>query len=298
MHGYPFLEYPLDVQLQSLVDAYAGDLSKYWDERLNLKDWSQINQLLRDAESIANCLRNRALALQNIGDASDINSIYEVCRSEEEAAKEHVTGLLDGLPADIKARVGAKGLDDLAKAFGGSTDAAEPSDRPKHAVWQYLCITEAREACADLRDRASRIFELNQLVDLLGCGSALPPASKQFLALVGRSFVYGFDAECVIVCRGVIDTAFQEKVPLALLKSRRTKRKDRYGLQDRIEAAFPDLLDKRTKEDAHAVRLKGDRAIHYDPHATRDVIGTIRQTLHVVNRLGELPDAPGEKQGL
>ena len=65
------------------------------------------------------------------------------------------------------------------------------------------------------------------------------------------------------------------------------KQEDReFGLANRIVAAYKsNLIDESTKVMAFAIKTRGDKAVHYDPHATKDVAGTIRDTLILLRRL-------------
>jgi hypothetical protein len=287
---YPEHLYDIDIQLQTCIDNFADDLTHFWTQQLDADDWSELNQLRRDAEEIASTLRQRALSLQNIGDASTLNKIYQVRQAETNAAEERFQKLANDLRPKLKSDDAREILDNIKPLFMQSTEPDEPTDRPLHLVWQHLCIEDAREGAYGLRDRVRRIFELEKLVEQLRRDSSLPQATMEFLALVGRTFVWGFDAECVIVCRGAIDTAFREKVPVDLIETRRRKAEHQdYGLQDRIEAACPTLISEEIRKAAATVKCRGDKAIHFDPHATQDAIGTIRLALQVIDRLAEIP---------
>ncbi len=284
----------IDYQLQTCVQNYEDALNDYWAERLNADDWTEVNQLRRDAQVIAEMLRERALALQNVGDTSALNSLYKMTQAEVAAAKARFEELANQLRTKLKPDDAQELLAVIKPMLMQGAEPEESTDRPLHLVWQYLCIRDACAAADGLRSRVGRIFVLEQLVQQLRRDSALPDETIQFLALVGRTFVWGFDAECVIVCRGAIDTAFRDKVPISLLESRRKKDPNRdYGLQDRIEAACPHLISEQLRKDAHTVRCRGDKAIHFSPNATRDVLGTIRLALSVIDCLAVHPNMEG-----
>ncbi len=288
---YPEHLYELDIQLQTCIDNFADDLTNFWTERLDADEWCQVNDLRRDAQDIASTLRKRALSLQNIGDASTLNQIYQVRQAELKAAEERFQSVADQLQSKLKSKDIRKILDSIKPMFMNAAGPDDPTDRPMHMVWQYLCIEDARDATHGLGDRVRRIFQLEELVQELQRNSQLPQATVHFLALVSRTFVWGFGAECVIVCRGAIDTAFREKVPNSLIETRRRQGGHGYGLQDRIEAACPDLINDEIREAANTVKCRGDKAIHFDPYATKDVLGTIKSALKVIDRLAQLPDA-------
>ena len=60
-----------------------------------------------------------------------------------------------------------------------------------------------------------------------------------------------------------------------------------YMLSHRIEAALPDLIDEALHQSAVRVNGKGTKAVHYDPEATVDVLGTIRETIALVAALSD-----------
>jgi hypothetical protein len=289
---YPEHIYEIEIQLQTCIDNFEDDLTKFWIERLDADDWSQLTELRRDAKEIASALRKRALSLQNIGDVSTLNAIYQVQQAEVNAAQERFQKFANELRPKLKSDEARDLLDAIGPLIMQPAQPDEATDRPLHLVWQHLCIEDARDAADGLRDRVRRIFQLEELVEQLRRDSSLPQATMEFLALIGRTFVWGFDAECVIVCRGAIDTAFREKVPVALIETRRHKAEHQdYGLQDRIEAACPTLINEEIRKSAEVVKCRGDKAIHFDPHATQDALGTIRLALKVIDRLAELPNA-------
>lgn len=291
---YPEHLYDIDIQLHTCIENFEDDLTEYWTKQLEADDWNELTELRRDAKEIASALRKRALSLQNIGDVSTLNQIYQIRQAEVNAAEERFQTFADELRSQLKTDEARKILDNIKPLFIQSTEPDEPTDRPLHLVWQHLCLEDARDAADGLRERVRRIFQLEELVQELRRESSLPQATMEFLALIGRTFVWGFDAECVIVCRGAIDTAFREKVPIALIETRRRKTGNHdYGLQDRIEAACPTLINEEIRKAADAVKCRGDKAIHFDPHATQDALGTIRIALKVIDRLAELPNASG-----
>jgi hypothetical protein len=287
--------YNLDIELSACIGAHEDTLDAYWANQLNSEDWSEINQLRHDAREIAELFRKRAMSLQNIGDPSALNAIYQVKGVELRAAEDGFNELAAQLRKKIPLSEAQKVIDSIKPRFMEPPDPEDDTDRPLHLVWQHLCILDARDAVDGLSERVHRIFQLEDLVEELHRDSELPDATMQFLALVGRTFVWGFHAECVVVCRGAIDTAFRGKVPTSLLERRRRREPKRdFGLLDRIEAAYPDLISESIKRDANCVRLRGDKAIHFDPQATDDILDTVRRALRVIDRLAVLPPPSGQ----
>ena len=97
---------------------------------------------------------------------------------------------------------------------------------------------------------------------LMGGKSALTPRAQRFLARVARCYLFGFDAECVILCRAVLDEAFMRKVP-----SCRSSNKHGATLSDRIKAAQQGkspLIDPGLANLARKIKRWGDHLLHED----------------------------------
>jgi len=143
----------------------------------------------------------------------------------------------------------------------------------------FLTREKASKACA-------RLWALSQLV----VRADPSPKTRRFLSLVSRCYIYGLDGPCLIVCRGVLDTAFdKEAVPDDVCEKHRGKREDRehkYGLADRIISANCEgIISREIKHRALDVKDRGDDAVHAAQFAKRDVLDTIQDTLAVLQAL-------------
>jgi len=113
----------------------------------------------------------------------------------------------------------------------------------------------------------------------------LTPAVKDFLRLVRRSYLWGFDTECVILCRSAMEKALENRVTYEICeKYFGPPRGGGYSLQDRIIAAKQEgILNDETAEIATNIRLRGNTALHEDPNATKDIYGTITDTIRAIS---------------
>ncbi len=161
--------------------------------------------------------------------------------------------------------------------------APEDEASPLRPVWERLCIDLAWEAISKGEEAVERIFELYGLI----CRTKPCPATQKFLAHLGRCYVWGFDSECVILCRAVLDTAFGDVVSDEVCEKHFGKRQPRqFGVKDRISAAWKaEIIDAGTKKLADAIIERGNKAIHYQPDITKKVFDTICETLKVLEKI-------------
>ena len=111
--------------------------------------------------------------------------------------------------------------------------------------------------------------------------------TQAFLRRVGRCFVWGFDPECVILCRGAIETALRDVIDDDLCH-RYGQPAARYGytLAQRINAAESSgILDKDVAKAARRANERATKSAHDNPEATKDALGTIKDTLRVILKL-------------
>jgi hypothetical protein len=113
----------------------------------------------------------------------------------------------------------------------------------------------------------------------------LTPAVKDFLRLIRRSYLWGFDTESVILCRSAMEKALENRVTYEMCeKYFGPPRGGGYSLQDRIIAAKQEgILNDETAEIATNIRLRGNTALHKDPNATKDIYGTIKDTIRAIS---------------
>jgi hypothetical protein len=166
----------------------------------------------------------------------------------------------------------------------------EPRDKesPLKLVWERFGIELALEIIPEITPAADRLFELFRMV--LKTHPSEP--TQKFLGRLARCYIWGFEAECVILCRAVLDTAFKDAVDNEVCEKYSNKRPsnkrpyDNFTLVDRIYAAEKEgLINEATRKLAKKVKARGDKAVHYQPDITKDILGTMRDTLVVIERL-------------
>lgn len=148
---------------------------------------------------------------------------------------------------------------------------------------------------ADGRYFVSDVFELelakammpilenapNRAVDLLKLLAAASPeqSTEDFLRLVSRCYIWGFGAECVILCRSSLESALREK--------HRSLRKDPPNTLFKMikSAATERWLDREGFKAANAVRHRARILVHDSAAARTDVLDTMRKTLGLIDQL-------------
>lgn len=270
-------EFDLDLQLETTIQTYEDDRGQFWDE-VDPTELAVAKVAFAQAENIADALLKSSDTLLPHGELPDVESGLGVDRT---------TFLQDIITYKtvVLQVYNELGLSPPPSEMYHLEIAGRPEEGPLKLVWERLCIKLAWDSVASIRDGALRILKLWELLLDIQPGKG----TLSFLQRVGRCFIWGFDPECIILCRGVLDTAFRDSVSddVCMATYPNRKQEDReFGLANRIVAAYKsNLIDKPTKALAFAVKDFGDKAVHNDPHATKDVAGTIRDTLIVLRRL-------------
>jgi len=137
-----------------------------------------------------------------------------------------------------------------------------------------------------------------RILDLAGMAVQQMPSGKAagFLRRVARCCQFGFDAECLIMCRSVIDAELLSEISgdecISVLGQRQY-----FDLGDRIEAARRlRLLSFELAQEAHNIRKLGNKAVHGDPDVAKgiDSLGIIKNTLKIVEELNRGGSGTGE----
>ena len=144
-------------------------------------------------------------------------------------------------------------------------------------------VTTAAEAAHRLLSLSHRLCQVDDL--------QLPASVGDFLRLVMRSYIWGFDTECIILCRSALEQALQKQVTYDMCVSRlgpRGVREHCYNFLDHLQVARKEgLLNDRLVKVADEIRERGDAVLHKDAKLTETVDDTIRGTVRVIYALTE-----------
>ena len=276
-----YYSWELSGQLDVTVQSYEKDRKRYWE---NLGGWSDIlyEQAERFAQAVLKNTEQLILAEEIDGDLSKLQ--YEMNRINK--ISELIKRINDIANMDIPSDERYKLIRDLAKEC-----PPDPQDdeSPLKLVWEKFMIDLSRDAIENIVEGASRIFQLYKLV----LRSIPSPSTQQFLGRLSRCYIWGFDPECVILCRAVIDRGFYDFVPDDICEKHRKFHIDKkgvhyYTLAHRINASFQEgIIDKEIKQKAFTIKDRGDKAVHRQPGITKDVWGTIRDTVSVLEKISK-----------
>lgn len=173
----------------------------------------------------------------------------------------------------------------LEEVFHQTPKPPQNEDSSLRLVWEKLAINISGDAISRIETGTNRMLQLHSLE--LQMRPAKP--IQQFLTRLSRCYVWGFDPECIIMCRSVLDTAFREKVPDEMCGKAlgtRINHQESFALSDRITVACKyTYISEEAKKLATQVRVRGNKAVHYQPDLSKQVWDTICDTFWVLQEL-------------
>lgn len=121
-------------------------------------------------------------------------------------------------------------------------------------------ILAVRNALDRLESKGvARVFEIS---DLLIDGN-LPPRAEDYLGRVARLYMFGFDAEAVVLARSALEAALEERLSDDDVREAVTVVTPTPTLANRITAARTlRRLSHRAANDAHSLRVSGNDVLH------------------------------------
>ena len=216
---------------------------------------------------------------------------------EGERQLSQFTEAADALAKGVQELVGVDGIESLMKLAKMS---GFQEGKSFELLQEHICITFGWEAMGILSTARERFRNLLML--LRDRRPSLP--AKGFLQRVARCYLLGFDPECVVMCRAVLDCEFSDRVVdddkvsewwewyKDTLEGRKYRgKKPPYGqLWARIQAArYTGLITEENCTAADKVRLDGNDAVHAGP-ANYDPLEYIEKTIQVLDALASRSD--------
>lgn len=166
-------------------------------------------------------------------------------------------------------------------------------------VEEHLAIYLAKNFINKINKAADRLVSLEYSLTIME-NFKMNKTIAKFLTLVTRSYVWGFDAECIILCRSAMEKAIEDKVTYEMCENilgKRYGKQQNYVLADRIMVAQKEgLIEKEIAKIANNIRVRGNKVLHDDPNLTKTVFKTITDTIRVISIMttGHDPDSPPE----
>ena len=190
----------------TIVNEYENDRERFWaskgpDYKIEYDKAERFAQfVLKGTENLANT--------QKIEE--DMASFqYEA--TKENVAEKEFNGKSRSImkPGKTPSKEEIEKIKNLALKFIEELpEEPRNENSPLRLVWERFCIDLGYEAEKKIDEGADRIFKLYRLM------LSSPPSRPTigYLLRLSRCYIWGFDLECIILCRSVLDTAFRDKI--------------------------------------------------------------------------------------
>jgi len=191
----------------------------------------------------------------------------------DQFAKTLLSGSLELVQPRAEANLSVFTWDQIAAMAGLDPIADQIKERIEIDVaWEYS---------VDTQGMAQRCLELMQLVIKAEPSEAV----MRYTRRLSRCYIAGFGPECVMLCRAVLENALKEKYRRKEIPFPATP-KGGSPMRGRIDSAARfRWLSADAAGDAWVIWKRGSKAVHEDPTATTDVLGTIGMTMGVIGEL-------------
>lgn len=164
-------------------------------------------------------------------------------------------------------------------------------------VKEHLAIYLAKNFINKINKAADRLVNLERSLIIME-NFKMNKTIADFLTLVTRSYVWGFDAECIILCRSAMEAAIEDRVTYEMCEKQfGPPIGGYYTLKSRLVVAKKEgLFEDNIANIAEGIRDIGNKVLHEDPNLTKTVFKTITDTIRVISIMttGHDPDAPPE----
>lgn len=246
-------KYPLKVSLQAVIDQWKNDRVESWTKPGVPED------------------------IQNI-----IDDLEEAFDSDRPFTKEEIFEMVEELAEAVKGASQKFVKSEALQKFCGQINCFYENTDLFRCAEEHLEVYLAKDAVEKSRDAAYRLmsleFELYTTENL-----NLTKAVVDFLQLVVRCYIWGFDAECTILCRSAIEKAIEVKVSDKMCEKRHLKP----TLDCKIKVAKREgLINDEIYKIANSIKKRGNITVHEgpkDPNVTKLVRQTIKETVRVIS---------------
>lgn len=148
-------------------------------------------------------------------------------------------------------------------------------------VRERLEIAVARRFSLDTASKARRALDFSRMV----MNGQPGERTLGYLRRLGRCYISGFDAECVILCRAVVENSLTD----AFARRGLPIPEDGGGnstMKQKLDSAVRfRFLSQHRRKDAWIIWQRGSKAVHEDPSVTKDIRGTVELTMGVLEEL-------------
>jgi len=261
---------PIDlvIQLGTCLREFEDDEEVYWRKRPESGDWGP-GGLWGHSERLAEVLLHDSEQL-----VVPVRGHSESDTFNDEYAEffKKITDLTKLMRSKLGVTCVPPILEDSIESL--AEEDRPPKDSLLALVWERLCISLADDLVGVRLLRGT-----NRMLRLIGLIKEGDPdaVTLRYLRRVSRCYILGLDAECAILCRGVIDSALSKALP---------KPQRDLPLAKRIQAAKElRRVDEIGQKAAHRVNNVAKDGVHVDPDLVKGILTVIKDTLEVVRQL-------------
>ena len=183
-----------------------------------------------------------------------------------------------------------KKVGDWINIFGLANDMHKYSE-------EHFEMFLARNMTEKLSSAAVRMMSLDGVMFSLD-HLVLSPDVTNFLRLVIRTYIWGFDGECIILCCSAMEKAFANKVTYEMCEKQfgeRLGKLQEFSLIGRIKIAKQEgLINERIAKEANEIRLRANAVLRNDPRLVEKVENTIHNTIEVISAITKGYDPRGK----
>jgi hypothetical protein len=281
-----FYTFELTDQLATAIQNYEDDREEYWKSKKVGMDWDTQKGIIAHADKLANLLLEDSKKLiSQESYPSKATTFQEELMAYHKKIHDEISAFKKILKQKFQGRKPPNTIMQWLNKLVLDGEIPEEDSLLK-LVWERIFIDLARYTVEE-----KLIIGTNRLLQLVEVIVKVEPpeSTLRFLRRISRCFIWGFDSECIILCRGAIDTAFAETINDEMCDKNNLKRAN-YGhtLANRIKAAYIEgIIDERIKDVAYRVNTPATEAAHKNPDAITDVLKIIKDTLLVIEHLAK-----------
>jgi len=280
-------KHELTDQLATTIQNYEDAREEYWKSKKNGMDWDTQKGIIAHADNLANLLLQGSKKLILQEPIFDAEAFQEELISYNKEISDEISGFAEITKQKFPM---LKFPDAIFKSLNNLIldEKIPEEDSLLKLVWERIFVDLAWDTVKDrLIQGTNRLLQLAEVIVKV---KAEPPESTlRFLCRVRRCFIWGFDSECIILCRGAIDTVFAEIISDQVCDKHKLK-KANYGhtLTNRIKAAHLEgIIDDQIKNAAFKINTPATEAAHKNPEFTIDAFKMIKDTLFVIEYLAK-----------
>jgi hypothetical protein len=199
--------------------------------------------------------------------------IIQIAGFQAQVILDGATDLMSGISTERASKLYKQMLNTLR-------DDDSKSDKEKDIAWILEETLDDRLGSFTIEAQTTAENRINHLVAFLQ-NYPVSPYTRKYLHRMTQCYLFGFDEQCIIMCRSALEGAFIQAIPDSVCRKHKLKRNNQYYLGDRIEAAkemgmFPpaffdmvECINKIAKDIIHPDRYE---SVHLNDDVVQDIL--------------------------